>query len=254
MGTVASFNYPVGVAADASGNVYVADFGSQKIRKISPAGVVTTLAGSGAVGDVDGTGTAASFYSPHGIAVDALGNVYVAERDNNKIRKITPAGVVTTLAGSGFQGSTDANGVAATFNQPHGIAVDAAGNVYVADRSNQKIRKIIPNGDVTTLAGSGIAGAADGQGTAATFSEPVSIAVDGSGNLYVADNSNHKVRKITASGLVTTLAGSGAMGDTDGVGAAASFSHLYGVAVDAIPGYVYVADRLNHKIRKIVAF
>lgn len=256
--TTASFNYPAGLAADASGNVYVADFGNNRIRKITPTGLVTTLAGSGAMGNADGTGTSASFNSPLGVAVDAAGNVYVADWFNHKIRKITSTGVVSTFAGSGLPGATDADGTAASFNQPHGVAVDPAGNVYVADRSNQKIRKIIPlangTGTVTTLAGSGVSGSTDAQGTAASFSEPISVAADASGNVYVADNANHKVRKITPSGLVTTLAGNGTAGAADGIGAAATFNYLFGVAVDATPGFVYVADRNNHLIRRIVAW
>jgi len=164
------------------------------IRKITPAGVVTTLAGSGSDGSANGTGTAASFSYPYGVAVDGSGNVYVAE-GNHLIRKITPAGVVTTLAGSS-QGSANGTGTAASFNRPYGVAVDGSGNVYVADLSNHLIRKITPAGVVTTLAGSGSLGAANGTGTAASFSYPNGVAVDGSGNVYVADQGNHLIRKI----------------------------------------------------------
>jgi serine/threonine-protein kinase len=157
---------------------------------------VTTLAGSGTVGAVDATGTAASFYAPSGIAVDAAGNVYVGDQANNKIRKITSAGVVTTLAGSGTIGAVDATGTAASFYYPNGVAVDAAGNVYVADYNNNKIRKVTSAGVVTTLAGSGTAGAVDASGTAASFNLPFGVAVDAAGNVYVADVQNHKIRKI----------------------------------------------------------
>jgi sugar lactone lactonase YvrE len=249
-GTAASFSFPSGVAIDAGGNVYVADVVNQKIRKITPAGVVTTFAGSGASGSTDATGTAASFGDPYGIAVDASGNVYVADQSNHKIRKITSAGVVTTFAGSGSQGSTDGTGTAASFNYPLGVAVDAVGNVYVADRGNNKIRKITPAGTVTTLAGNGVQGSTDATGTAASFYYPYGVAVDAGGNVYVADQSNHKIRKITPAGVVTTLAGSGSQGSTDAMGTAASFIYPLGVAVDA-GGNVYVADGGNHKIRKI---
>ena len=247
-GTAASFGYPRGVAVDSGGNVYVADYTGHKIRKITPAGVVTTLAGSGAQGAVDGTGTAASFSWPQGLAVDNSGNVYVADSENYKIRKITPAGVVTTLAGSGAEGAADGTGTAASFSIPYGLAADSNGNVYVADSGNDKIRKITPAGVVTTLAGSGAEGAADGTGNAASFSDCEGVAVDNAGNVYVADSNNNKIRKITPTGVVTTLAGSGRRGDQDGI--AASFSDCSGVALDS-NGNVYVADLNNNKIRKI---
>jgi streptogramin lyase len=249
-GTSASFRYPSGVALDASGNVYVADYYNHKIRKITPSGVVSTFAGSGSRGSTDGTGTSARFYYPSGVALDASGNVYVADSDNNKIRKITPSGVVSTLAGSGSTGSTDGTGTSASFYFPRGVALDASGNVYVADSNNHKIRKITPSGVASTLAGSGSQGSTDGTGTSASFNYPSGVAVDANGNVYVADWHNQKIRKITPSGVVSTLAGSGSSGSTDGTGTSASFYYPHGVAVDAI-GDVYVADSYNHKIRKI---
>jgi sugar lactone lactonase YvrE len=244
--TAARFSLPFGVAVDAAGNVYVADAGNHRIRKISPAGAVSTLAGS-TQGFVDGSGTAAQFNNPTAVAVDAAGNVYVADRSNHRIRKISPAGAVSTLAGS-TQGSADGVGTAAQFSNPEGVAVDAAGNVYVADLNNHRIRKITPAGAVSTLAGS-TAGFADGVGAAAQFNFPSGVAVDAAGNVYVADRSNHRIRKISPAGAVSTLAGS-TQGFADGVGAAAQFSNPEGVAVDAA-GNVYVADRSNHRIRKI---
>ncbi len=196
-GTASTFNNPNGVTVDSFGNVYVADTSNNIIRKITPAGVVTTFAGSGTVGSTDGTGTASSFYSPVGVAVDSTGNVYVAERYNHKIRKITPAGIVTTFAGSGIAGSINDTGTAAFFNRPYGVTVDSTGNVYVADSVNNQIRKITTAGVVTTFAGSGTAGSADGTGTAASFYSPVGVAVDSTGNVYVADTVNNKIRKIT---------------------------------------------------------
>jgi len=245
-GTAAQFYLPVGVAVDALGNVYVADYNNHRIRKITPAGVVSTFAGSTA-GYIDGTGTAAQFYRPVGVAVDALGNVYVADYNNHRIRKITPAGVVSTFAGSA-QGYADGTGTAAQFNFPTGVAVDASGNVYVADRNNHKIRKITPAGVVTTVAGS-TAGYIDGTGTAAQFYSPGGVVVDSSSNIYVADLSNHKIRKITPAGVVTTVAGSTA-GYIDGTGTAARFNNPYNIALDS-SGNKYVADLSNHKIRKI---
>ena len=250
MGTEASFDQPSGVAVDLAGNVYVADQGNYKIRKITASGMVTTLAGSGLEGATDGNTTSASFSQLNGVDVDVAGNVYVADRFNQKIRKITAAGVVTTFAGSGDYGSTDGTASSASFGFPNSVAVDAAGNVYVADGGRNKIRKITAAGIVTTLAGSGLSGAADGTGSAASFNSPTDLAVDGAGNIYVADIYNHKIRKITASGVVTTLAGSGVEGSTNGTGTAASFFYPNGVAVDAV-GNVYVADVGNHRIRKI---
>jgi len=212
--------------------------------------IVSTLAGSGMVGSTDGTGTAASFYAPTGVAVDAAGNVYVSD-GNNLIRKITPSGVVTTFAGSGKAGSQNGTGIAASFNGATGVAVDAAGNVYVSD-GNNLIRKITPSGVVTTLAGGGLrlGYVTNGTGTAATFNYPYSLAADAGGNVYVSDQGYYLIRKITPSGVVTTLAGSGGQGDANGTGTAASFDDPTGVAVDAA-GNVYVADDENNLIRKI---
>ncbi|WP_219621531.1 NHL repeat-containing protein [Cupriavidus pauculus] len=250
IGAAASFYFPFGVAVDASGNVYVADQGNNLIRKITPTGVVSTLAGSGSSGSADGTGAAASFSYPYGVAVDASGTVYVADTFNHEIRKITSTGVVSTLAGSGSSGSADGTGTAASFSTPFGVAVDASGNVYVADQGNQLIRKITPTGVVSTLAGSGSLGSTDGIGTAASFNAPSGIAVDASGNVYVVDQGSHAIRKITPTGVVSTLAGSGSSGSADGIGTAASFSSPFGVAVDASAN-VYVADQGSHAIRKI---
>lgn len=194
------------MAADGTGNVYVADYENNLIRKISQAGVVSTLAGSGAKGADDGLDTAATFNLPEALAVDASGNVYVADNGNNLIRKVTPAGQVSTFAGSGQPGRGDGTGAAASFSSPFGIAIDANGNLYVADSGNNLIRKITPGGAVTTIAGSGSRGANDGSGSAASFNTPAGIAVDKSGNIYVADEGNNLIRKITQTGAVTTIA------------------------------------------------
>jgi len=249
-GTAASFNYPMGVAVDGAGNVYVADQFNERIRKINSTGVVTTFAGSGTYGFADGTGTAASFNGPSGVAVDCTGNVYVADRSNHRIRKISPTGVVTTLAGSGIYGFADGTGTAASFNTPSGVAVDRAGNVYVADAYNNRIRKISPAGVVTTLAGSGTAGYSNGTGTAASFYNPCGLAVDEADNIYVADFWNHRIRKISPEGEVTTVAGSGTVGYIDGSGTAASLYHPNGVTIDRV-GNIYIADLSNKAIRKL---
>src|SRR6267154_894741 len=252
-GAAASFNFPCSVAIDSASNVYVAD-GNHTIRKITPVGVVSTLAGTtGVIGSTDAAGAAASFNSPVGVATDSAGNVYMADTSNNTIRKITPAGAVTTLAGAaGIGGSSDGTGPAASFNFPQGLATDSAGNVYVADTLNNTIRKITLAGVVSTLAGVvGIPGSTNGTGTAATFESPRGVAADSAGNVYVADSSNHTIRKITPAGVVSTLAGTaGVLGSADGTGAAASFNLPTGIATDSA-GNVYVADTDNSTIRKI---
>ncbi|MFZ4106164.1 T9SS type A sorting domain-containing protein [Flavobacterium sp.] len=187
--------FPLGVAVDVSGNVYVTSNGSQ-IMKINPSGVISNFAGSTQTGYLDGTGTSAQFKGPRGITVDALGNVYVADQLNHRIRKITSSGVVTTLAGSGTIGSANGTGTAAQFANPQDVAVDASGNIYVGGGNNDKIRQITPSGVVTTLAGMGGVGYADGNGTNATFNFPSGVAIDATGNLYVADVTNNLVRKV----------------------------------------------------------
>jgi streptogramin lyase len=253
---MAAFNAPRGVAIDSGGNVYVADYYNNTIRKIAPAGVVTTLAGSARLpGAVDGTGSEARFNHPSGLATDSGGNIYVADSDNHTIRKITPAGTVTTLAGSArIAGSADGTGNAARFNHPSGLATDSTGNVYVADFLNRTIRKITASGMVTTLAGSaGQRGNADGTGGAARFDSPAAVATDGDGNVYVSEMFNNTIRKITPSGAVTTLAGTPGFfktGSADGTGSAARFDNPAGIAT-GLGGNVYVADWLNATIRKI---
>lgn len=250
-GTNASFSYPFGVAVDSSGNVYVADTNNDLIREITSGGIVTTFAGSaGVTGSTNATGTAASFNQPVGIAVDSSGNVYVGDSHSFLIRKVTSGGVVTTLAGSGSSGSANATGTAASFDNPFGVAVDSSGNVYVADNWNNLIRKITPGGVVTTLAGSGSPGSANRTGTAASFKTPNGIAVDSSGNVYVADFGNNLIREITSGGVVTTLAGSGSLGSANATGTAASFNGPAGIAVDA-SGHVYVGDSGNDLVREI---
>jgi hypothetical protein len=249
----ASFNNPLDTTVDSAGNVYVADEENNVIRKITPAGVVSTLAGQASVngGSQDGTGAAASFGGPTGLAVDTTGNVYVADFFNYTIRKITPAGVVTTLAGQpGVYGSQDGAGTSARFFRPESVAVDLIGNVYVADSGNATIRKITSAGVVTTLAGqAGVFGSLDGIGSAARFSGARGIGVDSSGNVYVADSFNYTIRKITPTGVVSTLAGqAGVFGSQDGTGAAARFHEPVRIAVDS-SGNVYVVD--FNSIRKI---
>ncbi len=218
---------------------------------------ISTYAGTaGFPGATDATGTAARFNSPAAVAVDLAGNLYIADSSNHVIRKISSGGVVTTLAGSpGLSGSTDGVGTAARFNAPAGIAVNSVGTVYVADTFNHTIRVISSGGAVTTLAGSaGISGTADAQGTGARFTYPSGVAIDSSGVIYVADSSNHTIRRIQTDGSVSVLAGApGQRGAVNDTGTNARFAFPNGVAVD-ISGNVYVADSFNHCIRKITPF
>ena len=247
-GTAAKFNYPSGLAIDASGYLYVAD--GLRVRKVSPTGVVTTLAGNATAGAIDGQGTAASFYEATDVALDASGNVYVADFLNFKIRKITTDGLVSTFAGSGVHGSANGRGTAASFDSPNGLAIDAAGNVYVAEEITNQIRKITPSGFVTTFAGSTARGSNDGSGLLASFYYPKGMAFDASGNLYVADNGSDLIRKITPQAYVSTIAGNGVEGFANGNGSSASFNRPADVVVDP-SGNVFVADAFNNMIRKI---
>ena len=252
-GAAAQFRNPWGVAADATGNVFVADTSNNAIRKITTGGVVTTLAGlPGSSGPDDGTGSAARFYGPQGLTIDGAGTLFVADTYNHAIRMVTTDGTVTTLAG-GSSGAGDGTGSAAQFNFPGGVAVDAAGNVWVADTQNGTMRLVTPAGVVTTVAGTaGQFGAVDGTGAAAQFYYSFGVAVDGAGDAYVADSLNSIIRKVTTAGVVTTFAGTAPYGDGDGTGSAAAFYYPAGTAVDT-GGNVYVADTYNHTIRKITA-
>ena len=248
-GTNARFNDPWGMMINAAGNIYVADGGNHRIRMVTPAGAVSTFAGTGTSGLVNSTVAYAQFDYPAAVAQDAAGNIYVTDNNNYCIRKITTLGWVSTLAGSGTRGDADGAGTAAQFSNLIGVCVDATGNVYVADVGNHRIRKVTPEGMVSTFAGSGSSGFADGTGTAAQFSIPYGVAIDAAGNIYVADANNCKIRKITPDRVVSTLAG-GDPGFADGTGSAAQFYLPTGVAVSAT-GDVYVADCFSHSIRMV---
>ncbi|MBL0742930.1 IPT/TIG domain-containing protein [Chryseolinea lacunae] len=245
---MASFDGPHGLAIDGDGNIIVSEFASSRIRKISTAGQVTTIAGS-TNGYAEGQGTAAKFYQLREVKVDRQGNLLVADYLNLRIREVQPTGNVLTLAGNGMPGFADGASADARFSLPSGIAVASDNTVYVADEGNHRIRKIVA-GNVTTLAGNGTANYADGQGSNAMFSGPVTLAIDADNNLYTSDFGGAHIRKITPGGLVTTVAGSGAYGYQDGVATEAKFNKSRGVAVDAA-GNIYVADTDNNCIRKI---
>lgn len=240
-----SANGAAGIATTPSGLSYVTDYCNNEIRVVTAAGVVTTLAGStNAPGAANGAGAAAQFWGPSGIVVDPSGNLYVADYLNALIRKITPAGDVSTYAGqTPHAGSTDGPALQSSFRYPFGIVVDGAGNLFVTDTNNNTIRKITPSGMVSTLAGlPAVYGAADGTGSAARFAHPEGIAIDSKGNLFVADTLNQIIREVTPDGVVTTVAGIvGTIGSTDGGPGAASFNYPAGVAIDASDN-IYVAD------------
>ena len=256
----ALFNDPAGLAVDAVGNVFVADLHNYTVRRVTPGGVVTTLAGlAGSSGSNDGVGTAARFNEPNGVAVDGAGNLYVTDRDNNTIRKLSPNGttwIVTTLAGlAGSAGSAAGTNNTARFYHLGNLALDGATNLYVADTYNNTIRKVTPAGVVTTVAGlAGSACSADGTNNTARFSWPDRVAVDNAGNIYVADYLNSTIRKILPQGtnwVVTTLAGlAGHPGTADGTNSDARFNSPEGVIVDSA-GNIYVGDWTNYTIRKI---
>lgn len=246
-GTAAKFSGPWKVAIDNDNNVIVADRDNFKIRKVTPAGEVSTIAGSVA-GTQDGVGAGAQFMQPLDVAVDKLGNIYVADNTAHRIRKVTPTGTVTTLAGS-TAGAKDGTGAAAQFKNPSGLTVDGEGNVIVADRINNRIRKVTPDGAVTTVAGTGVAGGQDGNAAEATFNNPYGVAVDKNGNILVVDLAGARLRKITPEGVVSTLAGSAA-GYADGLSAGAKFNQPTDLDVDA-DGNIYITDLTNNRIRKV---
>ncbi|MEI6949753.1 NHL repeat-containing protein [Paraflavisolibacter sp. H34] len=255
-GKSARFFFPCEAVVDPGGNVIVADEGNDCIRRITPAGEVSTLAGSlehgwGVIswGFRDGKGTAARFNAPQDVALDAAGNLYVADGENHSIRKITPDGTVNTIAGNGEAGYTDGRADTARFFMPTALAVDWQGTIYVVERFRHRVRKIA-GGMVTTLAGTGEAGLKDGAGKEARFYQPRQVAVDGDGNLFLADGDNRCIRKITPAGEVTTLAGGSGSGLADGKGQAARFIQPEGLAIDS-RGNLYVGD--DGYLRKVTA-
>ena len=254
VGAAARFDSPGGIATDQAGNVYVADTNNSTIRKITPDGVVSTLAGkAGSPGLADGTGAEARFQYPRGIVTDSVGNVYVADTDNQRIRKITPSGVVTMLLPTLMTSLSYGTNYAAYFDRPAGLAIDRLGYIYLADGEGNKIYRLSPTGQAIIMAGGSYysPGSTDGVGSAAKFSSPTGIAVDSNGYVYVADTDNGTIRRITPSGEATTVAGTpGVTGAADGTGSAASFHFPQGVAVDR-DGIVYVADTDNGTIRKM---
>jgi sugar lactone lactonase YvrE len=253
-GSAAQFVFPLAIASDGNGNLFVVDSITQTLRKIAPGAVVTTLAGSPRlVGSADGVGSAARFNNPSGVTVDGNGNIYVADFSNYTVRKVTPAGVVTTLAGVALQrGTTDGAGNLARFGYVAAIITDAAGNLFVGDVGYNTIRKVDTGANVTTFAGTAVSpGSADGTRAAAQFNNPQGVTVDPTGTLYLADNGNYTIRVITPTGTVSTLAGTvGVFGASDGSGSNARFGYIGGIAADANSN-VFVADEQYDTIRKV---
>lgn len=257
-GAAARFNFPLGVAVDGEGNAYVADEQNHVIRRVTPAGVVTTIAGqAGTSGNTDGIGAAARFNSPSAVVIDGTGNLFVADTLNHTVRRITPAGEVTTIAGqAGTSGTADGTGAAARFNAPQALALNAAGTVLsIADTANHTVRRLtLASGAVTTFAGSaGQAGSVNGTGAAARFNAPTGLVLDAQGRVFVADAGNNTIRAISTAGAVTTLAGvAGSVGAADGVGTAARFNEPSSLSLDAAGTHLYVLDSENHTLRRIV--
>jgi hypothetical protein len=252
-------NWPVGVAFDQAGNVILADSLNERIRKIAPDGTTTTIAGSGAFGSVDGAARIAQFSNPAGIAIDAQGNIMVADYAGARIRKVAPDGTTSTLAGNGTGGWADGTGGrngTAEFNFPVGGAFDSAGNLIVPDAVNNRIRKVAPDGTTTTLTGNGIFGWVDGTGGpngTTEFKTPYAVAINGAGTIYISDWPGVRVRRVAPDGTTTTLTGNGGVGLVDGTGGANGTTELtgpIGLAVDGT-GIIYLADYGGNRIRKV---
>jgi len=239
-GSAATFLYPASLTTDISGNVYIAD--GSKIRKMTPDGTVSTLPLSSSLSQVAQDLT--------GIAMDGSGDIYASDAASNVIVKLKSDGTSAVFAGSGAQSSTDGMGTTASFNDPIDMAIDGSGNLFVVDLKSNMIRKVTPDGNVTTIAGSGSKGAANGQAAKASFYSPDGITIDKTGNLYIGDFGNYLVREISSSGIVSTIAGTGKMAipSVDGIGTLASFGSVNTLKADAF-GNIYVAD--YNKIRKI---
>lgn len=247
-GASAGFKGPYSITLDANGNLYTSDDNDPRVRKISSIGEVLTHAGIGTPGFADGNKEVAQFQSGNYIIADALGNLYVSDAGNNRIRKISVSGQVTTIAGTGIPGYKDGSVATAQFNFPGGIAIDKQGNLYIIDRGNFLIRKITSAGEVSTVAGSGVQGDKDGNSGEAQFNlDTRDIAIDDLGNLYLSDRD--RIRKINPEGIVSTIAGS-TSGYNDGDGTSAKFNFPNGLGIDT-QGKIYVADLNNNRIRKL---
>lgn len=252
-GKLAKFNQPIAVTIGRSGIVYIADRENHRIRKMTPEGTVTTLAGTGAVGYKDGLSGESQFNQPYGVALNSDETLlFVADYLNHAIRKIDLSSLeVTTLAGNGSAGLADGEGSNARFNQPYSVKFDGNDSLYVPDQLNHSIRKVTVSGIVSTLAGNGAAGYADGTGLGAQFNNPTGVAVGPDGTLYVADRNNNRIRLVSAGNVVTTLAGTGVEGDTNGPLMEAAFRHPLDLTLDQDKKRLLVSEDKGHRIRVI---
>ena len=255
--TDASLAGPDGVVVDSAGNIFIADYYNNRIRKVDPNGIITTVAGNGNQGfsGDGGPATDASLYYPDGLAVDSAGNIFIAEFGNNRIRKVDPSGIITTVAGNGTHGFSGDGGPAtsASLFSPYEVAVDSAGNIFIGDTWNFRIRKVDPSGIITTVAGNGINGFSGDGGPATDASiSPRGITVDSAGNIFIADFSSSRIRKVDSSGIITTVVGNGTHGFSGDGGSAvnANLNYPSDLAVDNA-GNIFIADSGNYRIRKV---
>jgi len=252
----AELNGPEGVAMDSAGNLFIADYYNNRVRKVTPTGTITTVAGTGADGSGGdlGPATSAQFSHPTGVAVDNAGNLFIADYMNNRIRKVTPGGTISTVAGNGIEGYNGDNipATSAELWLPIGVAVDGAGNLFIAELTGYRIRKVTPAGTISTVAGNGSPGYNDGPATSAGLNFPRGVAVDGAGNIFIADRGNNFIRKVTPAGMMSRVAGNGNQGFSGDGGPAtsAALNSPSGVAVDAA-GNLFIADAGNNLIRKV---
>ncbi len=267
--TNASLNDPYGVAVDASGNLFIADANNNRIRKVDTNGIITPFTGKGAVGynagsysGDGGAATNATLNDPVGVAVDASGNLFIGDSSNNRVRKVSTNGIITTVAGNG-NGDYSGDGGRATsagVQNPWGVVVDSAGNLFIADDYNQRVRKVGTNGIITTVAGNGIAGYSGDGGRAvlAELNYPSGVVVDTFGNLFIVDFDNDRIRRVDTNGIITTVAGSslptgynyGGYSGDGGAATSASLNVPFGEAVDSF-GNLIIADTYNQRIRKV---
>ncbi len=256
--TVAQLNNPTDVFVDSAGNVYIADEFNDRIRKIDPSGVISTVAGNGTRGysGDGGAATSAALNLPFGVFVDGAGNIYIAERFGHRIRKVDTAGIISTIAGTGAAGVSGDGGPAtsAQLSEPRAVAVDATGNIYIVDYGNDRIRRIDTSGTINTIVGTGVEGFSGDGGPAisAQLYDPQHIFLDGLGNFYIAESTNNRIRKVDTAGIITTVVGTGVRGFSGDGGLAtnAQLGAPHGVAVDS-KGNLYIGDLLNNRIRKV---
>jgi sugar lactone lactonase YvrE len=258
--TSAQFRFPGGLALDAAGNLFIADINNHCIRKVTPGGVISTVAGNGKAGysGDGGPATSAQLSNPSGIVVDSTNNLFIADYNNHRVRKVTSGGLISTVAGNGIQGYSGDGGPAtsAQLSGPHKLALDAAGNLFIADLGNQCIRKVTSDGVISTVAGNKAQGQGysgdDGPATSAQLNFPVGVALDATGNLFIADSGNNRIRKVTPGGIISTVAGNGNAGYSGDGGppTSALLSGSKGVALD-VTGNLFIADSGNNRIRKV---